>query len=376
MTKRPYQLAILIIAGLWLLAACGGTAQAPTAAVGGNPATTPTTGSEGTTPTPTSEASPDRTTVTPLTIDGAPVVEIAVPAPGLDIVYAVAGNALYRRDNGGEWTKMSAGATEAHILVDPTHPDILYRGDHQPCARGGDAVPFERSVDGGRTWETIPGAENIRPLVIDPLDTNRLYGESCQLAISIDGGETWAISRPVAGFDVSSLGLLATQLYGVFTSEGGTSRVVALDVSTPTSPVTGPALLEFWGGGALYASLDRIIVGEPHGIHVSTDNGATWSFSRTGLEDVTLSVNALVQPIPQEEQARGFGIFALAVDPRQPERIYAGTIRGLYRSEDGGTTWERVPEVPEVKVRTLAFARGSKLLYATTDEGALEIANP
>ncbi|ACZ39724.1 WD40/YVTN/BNR-like repeat-containing protein [Sphaerobacter thermophilus] len=392
MTKRRYHFAALLIIGLWLLSACGGgsetattppdrgTAETPTVTVSpteppAEPATPEPTPADSD-PTATPETIPDATTVSPLTIDGERVVEIAVPAPGLDIVYAVAGNALYRRDGDEEWTKVSEGATEAHILADPTHPDIIYRGDHSPCARGGDPVPFERSTDGGATWETIPTAENIRPLVIDPLNTSRLYGESCQLAISVDGGETWELSSPVAGFDVTSLGLIATQLYGIFTSEGGTSRVVALDVSTPTSPVTGPALLEFWGGGVLLASVDKVIVGEPHGIHISTDNGETWEFSRAGLEEVTLSVNALTQPIPEEEQGRGFGIFALAVDPRQPERIFAGTIRGLYRSDDNGVTWQRVPEVDEVKVRTLAFARGGTLLYATTDEGALVLTNP
>src|SRR5690606_19187891 len=204
MTKRRYRFAVLLITGLWLLGACSGSTGTPTApaAPGGGgdptptanaspPATPPAGGTPEETPpatTPTPAASPDATTASPLTIDGERVVEIAVPAPGLDIVYAVAGNALYRREGDEEWTKVSEGATEAHILADPTHPDIIYRGDHSPCARGGDPVPFERSTDGGATWETIPTAENIRPLVIDPLNTSRLYGESCQLAISVDGG--------------------------------------------------------------------------------------------------------------------------------------------------------------------------------------------
>jgi photosystem II stability/assembly factor-like uncharacterized protein len=37
---------------------------------------------------------------------------------------------------------------------------------------------------------------------------------------------------------------------------------------------------------------------------------------------------------------RGVGAQCLAVDPRDPDRVYVGTFdRGLYRSQDGGVTW-------------------------------------
>lgn len=321
-------------------------------------------------------ASPGVEVEGPLVIDGKPVTQITVPAPGLDIVYATAGDALYRRGGGQDWTKVSEGGNGGRILADPTRPDLLYRGDHAPCARGGDPIVLEKSIDGGLTWEKIPSGKDVRPLVADPLNSLRLFGDNCQLAVSIDGGETWTSSAPVAGFDVTDLALVGTQLYGIFTSEGGTSRLIPLDVSNPTSPVTGPALLEFWGSGVLFATLDRMIVGESYGIHISVDDGQTWTFSREGLEDVTLSVNALVQPIPQEEMSQGFGIFSLAVDPRKLERIYAGTIRGLYVSEDSGETWSPVAEIPEVEVSSVAFARGGSLLYVMTDEGAYVLTIP
>jgi photosystem II stability/assembly factor-like uncharacterized protein len=67
-----------------------------------------------------------------------------------------------------------------------------------------------------------------------------------------------------------------------------------------------------------------------NGIYKSTDAGKTWT--HLGLRD-------------------GFQIPALAVDPRDPNRVYAAVLghpygpneeRGLYRSTDGGANWQRV----------------------------------
>jgi hypothetical protein len=66
-----------------------------------------------------------------------------------------------------------------------------------------------------------------------------------------------------------------------------------------------------------------------NGIYKSTDAGKTWT--HLGLRD-------------------GFQIPALAVDPRDPNRVFAAVLghpygpneeRGLFRSTDGGQTWEK-----------------------------------
>ena len=109
---------------------------------------------------------------------------------------------------------------------------------------------------------------------------------------------------------------------------------------------------------------------------MSTDGGKTWSFSRSGLESVTVSVNALVEPIPNEELSRKFGIYSLAVDPQQPSRIFAGTIRGLYVSQNNGASWSRVTQVDEIPAQKLAFGLNGGTLYVTTDNGVFVIRNP
>ena len=206
-----------------------------------------------------------------------------------------------------------------------------------------------------------------RPMIVDPSNPQVIYGERCSLAVSVNGGQTWNDYPMTPSFDVSDMSLVGNTLYVLITSEGGTSRIRPIDVTDPSHPNVGDDLHEFWGGGTLIASSDRIVVGEPHGIDVSVDGGNTWTFSRTGLESVTVSVNALTQPIPKDELSRKFGIYALAVDPSDASHIMAGTIRGLYESKDGGNTWSRVAQIDEVQIDQLTYAQGGDDLYVITD---------
>lgn len=57
----------------------------------------------------------------------------------------------------------------------------------------------------------------------------------------------------------------------------------------------------------------------------------------------------------------------IAYDRTEPRRVYASTESGLFRSEDGGETWEKVSDEP---VTSLAVD-ASGTLYAATPEGSL-----
>ncbi|MEK7814536.1 MAG: hypothetical protein AAB291_01315, partial [Chloroflexota bacterium] len=74
------------------------------------------------------------------------------------------------------------------------------------------------------------------------------------------------------------------------------------------------------------ASKMNILVGTVgQGIMRSGDGGETWQ--RVGINQ-GLHSDALVR--------------ALAINPRRPEIVYAGTDKGLYRSEDAGQKWQLV----------------------------------
>ncbi len=86
---------------------------------------------------------------------------------------------------------------------------------------------------------------------------------------------------------------------------------------------------------------------EPSGLYRSTDGGVSWESIGEGLEGVT--------------------VLSLAVDPKDGQNLYVGTVHGGYRSTDGGETWEHVPSLPTTRIYTLAVARDWQTMCAGTE---------
>jgi photosystem II stability/assembly factor-like uncharacterized protein len=100
--------------------------------------------------------------------------------------------------------------------------------------------------------------------------------------------------------------------------------------------------MEFWAGT------------EDDGLYRSTDGGVRW-IRRGGRTDRAT-------------------VYALAIDPGSPERIYAGTYgRGVLRSDDGGATWrERNAGLRNRDVHSLCVLPGvPAVLLAGTMNGGL-----
>ena len=80
-----------------------------------------------------------------------------------------------------------------------------------------------------------------------------------------------------------------------------------------------------------------VYAGTHDGPYRSTDHGASWE--RLGFPDT------------------GKEVWAIHVHPRNPKVVYAGTSPvGVYRSEDGGDTWRRLPKVVQPERVKMAFA--------------------
>src|SRR5712692_717408 len=62
-------------------------------------------------------------------------------------------------------------------------------------------------------------------------------------------------------------------------------------------------------------------------------------------------------------------VTALGLDPAQPSTLYAGTAGGaVFRSADGGATWQRTPPTGDFLIRGIAV-NGSAVL-ASSDSGS------
>ncbi len=156
----------------------------------------------------------------------------------------------------------------------------------------------------GGAWQ-VAGPLNINgrvnSVVVDPANSNIIYAGTCFGGVfkTIDGGNNWN-----ALFDTES----NLPIGDIILDPNNTNRVWA---GTGDKNISGTCYV---GGG----------------IYLSTDAGSTWT--NKGL-------------------ANTYVISSILIDPSNSNTIYAGTMgnpfdtdnnRGLYKSTDGGTSWNNV----------------------------------
>jgi photosystem II stability/assembly factor-like uncharacterized protein len=148
-------------------------------------------------------------------------------------------------------------------------------------------------------------------------------GRIIDLAVNADDPATWFVAS--AGGGVWRTVNAGTTFEAVFGSQGSASiGVVTLDPNNPHV---------VWVGTGENNAQRAVSYGD--GVYKSLDGGRSWN--RVGLE-------------------KSEHIGAIVVDPRDSDVVYvaaqgpvwaAGGDRGLYKTTDGGTTWNRILEVSE-----------------------------
>jgi photosystem II stability/assembly factor-like uncharacterized protein len=266
------------------------------------------------------------------------VSALAVDARGPSVLYAGTDDPaglLKSTDGGRSWRPLRApwqpwipdrnAAVVTELAVDPQNPKAVY-AYVENFADNGSPVWF-KSTDAGATWEdahdaffSIADGADWYPsaLAFDPLDpgTRYAYGSGAALFKSTDGGASW--QRAGYPFIPASLNV----------------ENLAIDPREPTT---------------LYAAAgEQDESGE--GIFKSTDAGSSWR--AVGL--------------------KGHNIWALAIDPRQRQTVYAGTESGLFRSTDGGRSWSRFSRgLPSDGIESVAVDPARGILYAVLTGGGI-----
>jgi photosystem II stability/assembly factor-like uncharacterized protein len=172
---------------------------------------------------------------------------------------------------------------------------------------------------------------------------------------------------------------------------------------TCTSSVTGLMAHPVVGLGTSASDPAVVYIGTLSGVYKSMDAGQTWAFLRPGMfagiaVDPTDSQIVYLGAVEQGailkstdggvtwtslgEQIEYPGVSTLAVDPGNPQTVFAGTGHGpqmspqgggLYRSLDGGASWQRLPGVPDVAVTAIEIdpSGSGRLAVATMGNGVL-----
>jgi photosystem II stability/assembly factor-like uncharacterized protein len=242
--------------------------------------------------------------------------------------------------NGGVWKTTNAGMTWDNITdgktdissvgaitVAPSDPNVIYVGTGESQLREdltyGTGV--YRSTDAGQTWSHLglADAQQITAIRVHPTNPDIAYlaaighafGPNTERGIyrTMDGGKSWK------------------KILFINDSTGGND--ISID---PTNPrIIFASMWKFqrtaWGMEA---------GGGKSGLWKSTDAGDTWT-------EITANPGMPKAPI---------GKIGVAVSPANPRRIYASveakdTLGGIFRSDDGGDTWNRVNGQQQFQIR-------------------------
>jgi photosystem II stability/assembly factor-like uncharacterized protein len=110
-----------------------------------------------------------------------------------------------------------------------------------------------------------------------------------------------------------------------------------------------------------------VYAGTSVGVFKSTDAGRTWHSSTRGIA---------LQRDPLYHRAMEGFVYALAVDPTEPGRVFAGTAWGGYRSDDAGRTWHEIAWLPnwafvgEIRIAgDTVYMLARNGLWRSTDRG-------
>jgi photosystem II stability/assembly factor-like uncharacterized protein len=245
----------------------------------------------------------------------------------LTVYIGAATGGVWKSVNGGttfkpmfdKQTAQSIGA----IAVDPRNPKTIWAGTGESWTRNsvsvGDGV--YKSTDGGETWSNmgLKDSERIAKILIDPNDGNTVYAcvpgklwsdsEDRGLYKTTDGGATW--NKILKGANLST----------------GCS-MISMNPENPKTLFAG--MWDFRRKGWTFRSGgENSTAPSGSSLFVSSDGGSTWK--------------DLDQQSAQGLPAKPWGRVVVAIAPSKPDVVYAlieSNRSALFRSDDGGKTWQ------------------------------------
>ena len=265
--------------------------------------------------------------------------------------FGATGGGVWKTEDGGQsYENISDGyfgGSIGSVAVSKSDNNVIYVGGGEVTLRGNVSSGYGiwKSVDAGKTWNFsgLPKSRHVPRIVIDPNNHNivyaavlgNIYKPTSDRGVykSKDGGKTWEKV--------------------LFSNNHSGAVELVMDPSNSRT---------------LYAATWRVNR-TPYSLNSGGEGSALWKSVDQGENWTKISIN--------EGFAEGtLGIIGVTVSPVNTQRVWAIVENqekgGIYRSEDGGSTWSHINDSRELRQRAWYY---SKIYADTQDEDIVYVMN-
>ena len=258
------------------------------------------------------------------------------------------------------------GGNVRSLAYDPSNPSHILLGTS--------AGQLFSSQNGGESWQLFAHFQLADDyvfdhIVFDPTNPATIYVAGWGLFNdteggvfrSDDGGKTWRELPGAHGKSIRAFAMAQSDhniltigaLDGVFRSKDGGATWQRMTPENPEVMENHSSMKNFVSVAVDPENPDVVYAGTRHLAWKTSNGGAHWHNIKDGMLDDS-------------------DVFSIIIDPKIPSRVYASACSGIYRSNNGGELFQRVQGLPHSAIRTRVLKQDPQrnwIVYAGTTGG-------